>query len=380
MKITDIRLSVFESTSNTGRFRLEQEDTGRKRKRWVRRPDSSVQDEIHVLYVETDEGIEGVCTVGDARYTTMRKLDLEQLRVLAVGEDPNDRERLYDMCQIATRGMFTAMGWQGSFDNCLWDIAGKAVEKPVADLIGRAREACPAYYNNGGATPEAVAADSVSAVERGFPAVKDHYRGTGAGNERFFRATREAVGPDIALLHDAAGCDYDLDEAIEVGKLLEELDYGWFEEPLFDRDQAGLQKLAEALEIPIVTPETMMNDMDLSALWLRTGATDLLRVNARHGLTGILRLAKLAASMGTTVEPNGPGGIFGLVHAHLCCGVENTSYYEYFPNGTRDEAGKEIGLTNPPVPTQGEIRIPEGSGWGAAWDRAYFEKKRVGVL
>ncbi len=380
MKITDVKLSIFESTSNTGRFKLEQVDTGRDRSRWVRRPHSSVQDEIHVLHVETDEGIEGICTVGDARYTTMRRLDLEQLRVLAIGEDSGDRERLYDMCQIATRGMFTAMGWQGAFDNCLWDIAGKAQNKPVADLVGRARESCPAYYNNGGSTPEAAAEDSVSAVARGFSAVKDHYRGTGAENDPWFRATREAVGADISLLHDAAGCDYDLEEAIAVGRLLEELDYGWFEEPLFDRDQVGLQKLCEALEIPVVTPETMMNDMDLSALWLTSGATDLLRVNARHGLTGILRLARLASSMGTTIEPNGPGGNFGLVHAHLVCGVENTSYYEYFPNGSRDEAGKEIGLTNPPVPVNGQIRPPEGPGWGAEWDRGFFEKKRISMM
>lgn len=338
-----------------------------------------MQGEIHVLHVKTDEGIEGICTVGDARYTTMRGEDLEQLRVLAIGEDPFDRERLFDKCTAATRGMFTLVGWHGAFDNCLWDIAGKAEGKPVCDLVGRARESCPAYYNNGGATTEAAAEDSQVAVEKGFGAVKDHYRGTGAENAGWFRTTREAVGPDIALFHDAAGCDYDLDEAIQVGRLLEELDYRWFEEPLEDRDQQGLRTLCEAVEIPIVAPETMMNDMVLSALWLESGATDLLRVNARHGLTGILRLARLAESMGTTIEPNGPGGNFGLVHAHLACAVENTSYYEYFPNGSRDEAGKEIGLTNPPVPSGGSIQPPEGVGWGAEWDDTYFEKKRVAV-
>lgn len=35
-----------------------------------------------MLHVRTDEGVEGVCRVGDARYTTMRKEELEQLRIL----------------------------------------------------------------------------------------------------------------------------------------------------------------------------------------------------------------------------------------------------------------------------------------------------------
>jgi L-alanine-DL-glutamate epimerase-like enolase superfamily enzyme len=82
---------------------------------------------------------------------------------------------------------------------------------------------------------------------------------------------------------------------------------------------------------------------------------------------------------GTTIELNGPGGLFGLVHAHLVCAIRNTSYYEYFPGGTRDEKGKSIGLTNPPVPLNGHISPPDTPGWGAEWDWDYFEKQRVAV-
>ncbi len=87
-------------------------------------------EQIHVLHVKTDEGVEGVCTVGDARYTTMRPEDLEQLRLLAIDEDPFDRERLAQKLHKATRGMFTRPGWFGAFDNCLWDIAGKVAGCP----------------------------------------------------------------------------------------------------------------------------------------------------------------------------------------------------------------------------------------------------------
>ncbi|MCD6286915.1 MAG: hypothetical protein J7M39_13480, partial [Anaerolineae bacterium] len=92
MKIDDITLSIFELPSNTGRFTLVEEVHGTQR-RWTRRHHSRRTGELHVLHVRTDEGIEGVCTVGDARYTTMRRQDLEQLKILALGEDPLDRER-----------------------------------------------------------------------------------------------------------------------------------------------------------------------------------------------------------------------------------------------------------------------------------------------
>jgi len=379
MKIQEISLSVFETKSNTGLFQMREADAVEGRSRWVRQGHSKPIRELHVLHVRTDDGIEGVCTVGDARYTRMRTEDLEQLRLLVVGEDPVDRERLYSKCKAATRGMFTLTGWHGAFDNCLWDIVGKAEGKSVSELIGKVRTSCPAYYNLGGATQEDAAEDALQAVGMGFKAVKDHFRGTGPDNAPWFEAVREAVGQDIDILHDAAGCDYSIEEATEVGRVLERLQFGWFEEPLNDRDLSGLQELCDALVIPILAPETLMNDVDLSRVWLQTGATDKLRVNGRIGTTAYLGLASIAQSLGSTVESNGPGGLFGHVHAHLCCAVENTTYYEYFPKGSRDEAGKEIGLVNPPVPESGVITPLDKPGWGAEWDWEYFNRKRVAV-
>jgi len=379
MNIEAIKISVFEMAGNTGRFDLTEVERGAWR-RWIHTRNKRVQSHLHVLHVLTDEGIEGICTIGDARYTTIRPDDLEQLRILTIGENPFDRERLNSKLQAATRGMFTRPGWFGAFDNCLWDIAGKAANMPVYQLMGRARESAPSYYNFGGKTKEAAAEDAKKAVAKGFPAVKDHFHGAGKENIEWFKAARKAVGPDIDLLHDAASCKYSYEEAVRVGRALEDLEFRWFEEPLSDRDQIALQRLCETLDIPVVAPESMMHDLELSAVWLIAGATDLLRANARHGTTSLLKLAHLAELHGTTVELNGPGGLFGLVHAHLMCAISNTSYYEYFPKGSRDEVGKEIGLLNPPIPQHGYITPPDTPGWGAEWDRAYFEKTRAGEL
>ena len=383
MNIESIQLSVFETTRVTNQFTLTEKARGASR-RWVRRHHASFSGELHVMHVRTDEGIEGVCTVGDARYLTMRRQDLEELRILAVGEDPFDRERLFGKLDAATRGMFTKPGWYGAFDNCLWDIAGKAAGLPVYALTGRARHRCPAYYNiSGGTLPdrEAAVESARAAVEQGFVAVKDHFRDSASHNIALLRAVREGVGPQIDVLHDAALAGYSFEDALRVGHVLDELQYGWYEEPLLDAEQASLRRLAQALEVPIVAPESMMHDLHLSAQWLISGAVDYVRANARHGTTGVLKLAHLAELHGARIELNGPGGLFGLVHAHLVCAIRNTGYYEYFPSGTRDKAGVEImGLLNPPVPEDGTIAPPDAPGWGAEWDHGYFEKKRVALL
>lgn len=379
MQITKIELSVFELPSNTSHFDLAETTRGMSR-RWHPQRQQPRQSELHVLHVQTDAGIQGDCTVGDARYTTMTSHDLAMLRMLAVGEDVFDRERLFDKLHTATRTMFAKPGWFGAFDNCLWDIAGKAAGLPVASLLGRARASCPAYYNHRGKSIDANIEDAQAAISVGFGAVKDHFAWDARENQVAFAAMRGAVGDDIVLLHDAALAGYNLQEALPVGRTLQDQGYGWFEEPLADRHQRDLQHLCRALDIPIVAPESLMHDLDLSAEWLISGATDWLRANARHGTTAIMKLAHLAELHGARIELNGPGGLFGLVHAHLVCTIRNTSYYEYFPGGSRDERGKEIGLLNPPLPEAGYVTPPAGAGWGAEWDWDYFKRKRTAVV
>ncbi len=379
VKIQAITLSIFELAGNTSTFDLVEETHGATR-RWRPTNQQRTTEEIHLLHVHTDTGIEGICTVGDARYTTLRKEELAQLRILTLGENALDRERLNAKLHAATRSMFSRPGWFGAFDNCLWDIAGKAAGLPVADLLGRARTTCPAYYNFGGETLDSAIDDAKAALDRGFVALKDHFRNDATTNIASFEAVRAAVGSEVDLLHDAASTRYTYQEALRVGRALQTAGYRWFEEALADREQRQLQQLCAQLEIPILAPETLMHDLTLSAQWLISGATDDLRANARHGVTQTMKLAHLAELHGQRIELNGPGGLFGLVHAHLVCAIANTSYYEYFPNGSRDERGQEIGLLNPPLPNNGTIEPPTTPGWGAEWDWPYLEQKRVAVL
>ena len=82
--------------------------------------------EYHVLHADTDAGIEGVCTVGDARYTTMRTIDLEHLRHLVIGENPLDRNRLDSKLRAATRHIFTMPDGSGH----LTTASGTSLAKP----------------------------------------------------------------------------------------------------------------------------------------------------------------------------------------------------------------------------------------------------------
>jgi L-alanine-DL-glutamate epimerase-like enolase superfamily enzyme len=187
------------------------------------------------------------------------------------------------------------------------------------------------------------------------------------------------VGPDYDLLLDPV-CSYSLREAIEVGHLMEELDFVWLEEPFHEQKMSLYQELCAELTIPVMATEMLMYDMDLSAQWLIQGATDRLRANARHGTTQVLKLAHLAELHGTNIELNGPGANYGLVHAHLGCAIANNDYYEYSVGGAWHKVGPEVGMTNPPRIAEGCLIPPDGPGWGAIWDLELLQKRTVAVL
>lgn len=334
---------------------------------------------IHqVMKVFTNEGIEGVCTVDTGVYGPMSKEDVVQLNHLVVGENPLHRERLYHKLHTGTRWIYAYPGWFGSFDNCLWDILGKVSGLPLYEIFGHVREKIAAYQNIGGETKEEAAEDAKRAVSEGFLGIKDHFYHPVSENIRWFETIRQAVGPEIDIMHDAVGI-YSLPQAIRIGRVLEILDYRWFEEPLPERIHVNMKSLCQNLDIPILAPEMIMNDVDICAQWLISGATDMIRANARHGTTAVLKLAHLAELYGTTVELNGDGGLFGLVHSHLLCSISNTSYYEYF-DGSNERFGLELGMTNPVQPVKGYVTPPDGPGWGSEWDEDYFKKITVSVI
>ena len=141
------------------------------------------------IQVETDAGITGRCT------TTMSPAQAAILRVQVLGEEPTgSRKTISDVAQRETRWVYQPPGWFGDFDNCLWDIAGKAAGLPVYALVGRVREQFPVYLTGGDGT----VADYLRAIEAGreigINAYKFHSYKGGKADIPILREVRETVG------------------------------------------------------------------------------------------------------------------------------------------------------------------------------------------
>jgi L-alanine-DL-glutamate epimerase-like enolase superfamily enzyme len=131
MKITDVKLLVLEDPQSKtssghaiaqvpGLRRIQYTHTGRK----AAGPPQSAQQNF--IEVHTDAGLIGRCT------TTMNPYQADILRYHATGRSPWDREGLFQQFYKGTRWVYQPPGWFGDFDNCLWDILGRAASSATS--------------------------------------------------------------------------------------------------------------------------------------------------------------------------------------------------------------------------------------------------------
>ena len=374
MKITAVRLFVLEAPEQPAGNTLKLAPVPnllRLQFKQTRVPNGQPLRQ-NFLQVETDDGRVARCT------TMMPPPQVEILRTQVLGEDVSRREYLFQLLHKGSRWIYQTPGWFGDFDNCLWDLLGQAANLPVYALVGRVRDRFPVYLTYHDSDLAGYLSQIEAGLQCGIRAYKFHSYKGGEVDKPIFRQVRQVVGDEYVLINDPV-CSYSLREAIEVGHLMEELNFVWLEEPFHEQRLHDYQTLCRDLTIPVLATEMIMHDMGLATQWLIQGGTDRLRANARHGTTQVLKMAHFAEAYAANIEMNAQGGLAGLIHAHLGCCIDNTDYYEHFsPAGDWNRREGELwGLLNGPLIEDGHIAPPDGPGWGAVWDEARFRARIV---
>jgi D-galactarolactone cycloisomerase len=118
------------------------------------------------------------------------------------------------------------------------------------------------------------------------------------------RAVREALGSDVALMVDA-NHGYDAVAAIRLGRIIEALDIGWFEEPVPPEDLTGYRDVKAGISIPIAGGECEFTRFGFRDL-LVSRAVDIVQPDtcAAGGLSECKKIADMAWSFGVRYNPH----------------------------------------------------------------------------
>lgn len=303
-----------------------------------------------------------------------------------VGLDPLATDRLWhNMWQwsldFARAGIM--MGAMSGIDMALWDLKGKALGRSVSDLIGGCyRDSIPCYatgmYFKDGpedALIEALVTEALKYREQGFQALKIKIGKNAAFDGRLVAAMRRAL-PETMLMADANHA-YDLPEAARIGRVLDEHDFAWFEEPLSPEFEHQFRQLQEKLDVPLATGECEQTRFGFQRL-LSAGGVQIAQPDLAYcgGISEGLKIRTIASSLGVNVLPHCWGTMLNLAAAtHFLA----SSYRE---PGRAEDGGAILELDRTPNPLRDElfetpltiedatVRVPTHPGLGVAVDRA----------
>lgn len=365
MKITDVTVTVFE---------------------WDGVPDLNFHGlkpakcNQGLVRIVTDEGFEGHAFLGKVMEPALA--DAEKLcrflKPLLVGQNPLDRERLSQA--LLRRYQFTGMLSVGALDIALWDLVGKIAGLPIHQLLGSFRSEIPAYVSSDHLpSPEAYADEAVKYRDLGYAGYKIHPPSEWRADIEVCEAVRKAVGDEFTLMLDSTWV-YRYEEALRVGRAIEEMGYYWYEDPLEGHDFYNYRKLKEKLDIPIMATERPAYGLAGYAIWITEKATDFLRgdVAIKGGISTLMKTAHLAEAFGMRYEVHAGGNsLYNLANLHIEMAIPNTQFHEILLPA---ECATYAVHNEIVVDANGMIAAPTGPGLGAEIDFEMIERRKLAVF
>ncbi len=381
MKITDIEPMVLESPTLYTNPHGSEEATG------VRH--------CFLLKVTTDEGIVGWSDVETAPYVGVAAVKapesgieaFEGLKILMLGEDPFEVERLWDKSYRGSiyygrRGV--AVQVLSGFDIACHDIIGKAVGRPVYKILGGGyRDKVRAYASTlFRPTPDDMKRACAFYLERGFTAIKFGWGVFGRDRKldiALVRAAREAVGPDIDLMVDPGWrVNRSAYDAIGLLRRLEPYDIFWLEDFLHPECYEGYAAVkAAGVRTRIAAGEQEATAWGFHDL-IRRGGIDVAQpdISRCGGLSQIRKIVWEAERAGIDVCPHAwLTDLLTAASLHVNAFLPRSLFLEY--NVSSSPMLRDI-IANPlRMDAGGMIPVPQGPGLGIEIDEKAVARYRV---
>ncbi len=251
-----------------------------------------------------------------------------------VDADPFHIEKLWRAVYgrgYTLRPDISLMSVLSGLETACWDIVGKAVDKPVYELLGgrvhdRLRSYTYIYPRKGEdesvySDPDLAAERALEYVELGFTALKfdpagaytvyDGHQPSLADldrSEKFVKTLRKAVGNRADLLFGTHG-QFTTSGAIRLAKRIESSDPLWFEEPIPPENAREMARVARQTSIPIATGERLTTKYEFARVLEEQAASILQMALGRVG--GLLEAKKIAGMAET---------YYAQIAPHLYCG------------------------------------------------------------
>ncbi|MEO1054935.1 MAG: mandelate racemase/muconate lactonizing enzyme family protein [Bacteroidota bacterium] len=343
-----------------------------------------------ICRVRTNSGAEGMSVSNNMQMVSLYPIFVNRIQPFFEGKDARDLEQLLEEVYVhkSNYKLQSLAIWVplATLEFAILDLLGNVANLSIGEVLGGVHHPEISVYqanNHRGKSAEESLDKIIKNVESSeAKAVKFKLGGRMSAaekpagrSEKLIPMVREAFGAEMVIYADSNG-SYDAEEAIRIGKICEEYQFDFYEEPVpFDWYEETLQ-VNQSLSIPIAGGEQEPSMRNFRWL-IAHDALDIVQPDIFYfgGMIRSMRVARMAEAKGKMCVPHITGSGLGYLYmAHFVSAVPNAGPYHEF-KGLNNELPFEC-PTSDLTSKGGKVKVPTGPGAGITIDPEYMIKHK----
>ena len=344
----------------------------------------------YIARARSVDGAEGYAVGNEAHLNILWPVFLKKVAPFFIGKDARNLDRLVEDCFVAgsTYKYQSLAIWLpiATAEFAILDLLGQISGKPVGALIGEVSRSSIDVYraNNHRGRSAEESTERIVALHRseGSNAVKIKLGGRmnlpeepAGRSERLIPMVRKALGDDVTIYADANG-SYDAEEGLRIGRLLEEINASFYEEPCPFDQLWETKAVSDGLKIPVAGGE-QESSMRRFRWMIANRGVSIVQPDLHYfgGLIRSVKVARMAEAAGMLCTPHMSGaGLGSLYVLQFASAVPNVGPYQEY-KGANEEIPFQSSVSL--VAHEGNVNVPTGPGLGVELDPVWIKKSEI---
>ena len=342
--------------------------------------------------VRSKDGAFGISVANNDQMKSLYQVFVNRLQPFFIGKDARNLEILLDEVYVyqSNYKMQNLALWVplATIEFAILDMLGRMAGKSIGQLIGEIHNPRIAVYQaNGerGISPELTIEHLIKEVgESKAKALKFKAGGRMSHNfeepegrtEKLIPLVRKTFGDKMVIYADSNG-SYTANEAIRIGRIMEEYKIDFYEEPVPFDWYEETKEVADALSIPIAGGEQEPS-LHMFRWLIANDALQIVQPDMFYfgGMVRSMKVARMAHAFGKQCTPHISGSGLGYLYMmHFVSAIPNAGPYHEF-KGFNNELPFEC-KTSSLTSDDGVVTVPSEAGLGIEIDSGYIAKHEV---
>lgn len=352
-----------------------------------------LRDKQYICRVRSKDGHEGISVSNSQQMEVLYPFFLKRFAPFFVGKDARDIESLIPAATVY-ENTYKAQSlaiWVpiATIEFAILDMFGKMANLPMSLLISDKvyNKEISVYQANGERDNTAeeviehlkrdVAISHAKAIKFKLGGRMSHTEYPPRRSEKLIPLVRETFGDKMVISADANG-SYTVDQAIPIGKLMQEYKYAFFEEPVKFDWYEETKQVADALDIPVAGGEQEPSTHNFR--WLvANGALSIVQPDVFYfgGMIRSMQVALMANALGKQCIPHISSTGLGYVYMmHFVSCIPNSGPFHEFKE-FNNVLPYHCATSTLNSDENGTVKLPTGPGFGVDIDPDFLKKCEV---